>query len=278
MGNGVTERFNRTLLSMLGTLEIHQKANWKAHINTLVHAYNSTVNDTTGYSPFYLMFGREPKLPVDVIFGLTRPYDEDRCTTKYIEKMKLRLQEAFKQAKTAAKMSQNRQKTNYDIRARAATLRVGDRVLVRIVAYDGKHKIADKWEDNPYLIISQPNEDIPVFTVRREDGEGRCKVLHRNLLLPIGTKFPVTDTSPPVPKPRARKGNRKNKDVNHTNISSSVSDFESEYSFADFPVIRRNSSVDSSSQRDDDHSVIGDASDAGSEEDALNQDVPEDQP
>ena len=51
---GVTERFNRTLLSMLGTLEIHQKANWKAHINTLVHAYNSTVNDTTGYSPFYL--------------------------------------------------------------------------------------------------------------------------------------------------------------------------------------------------------------------------------
>lgn len=147
-----------------------------------------------------------------------------------------------------------------------------------IVAYDGKHKIADKWEDNPYLIISQPNEDIPVFTVRREDGEGRCKVLHRNLLLPIGTKFPVTDTSPPVPKPKARKANRKDKDVNHTNISSSVSDSESEYSFAGYPVIRRNSSVDSSSQRDDDHSVIGDASDAGSEEDALNQDVPEDQP
>ena len=97
-------------------------------------------------------------------------------------------------------------------------------------------------------------------------------------MLPIGTKFPVTDTSPPVPKPRARNANRKDKDVNHTNISSSVSDSKSEYSFADYPVIRRNSSVDSSSQRDDDHGVFGDATDAGSEEDALNQDVPEDQP
>ena len=85
------------------------------------------------------MFSRESKLPIDVIFGLTRPYDEDRCTTKYIEKMKLCLQEVLKQAKTAAKMSQNRLKTNYDLPARAATLRVGDRVLIRIVAFDGKH-------------------------------------------------------------------------------------------------------------------------------------------
>ena len=52
----------------------------------------------------------------------------------------------------------------------------------------------------------------------------------------------------------------------------------SKYSFADYPVIRRNYIVDSSSQRDDDHGLIGDASDAGSEEDALHQDVPEDQP
>ena len=93
-------------------------------------------------------------------------------------------------------------------------------------------------------------------------------------MLPIGTNFPVTDTSTPVPKPRASE----DKVVNHTNISSSVSDSDSEYSFADCPVIRRNSSVDSSSQHDDDHGLIGDASDAGSEEDALNQDLPEDHP
>lgn len=270
MGNGVTERFNRTLLSMLGTLENSQKANWKSYINTLVHAYNSTVNDTTGFSPFYLMFGREPKLPVDVIFGLSRPYDEDKCTTKYIEKMKLRLQEAYRQARTATKSSKNRQKSNYDLRARAATLGIGDRVLVKIVSYDGKHKIADKWEDNPYIIISQPNEDIPVFKVRREDGEGRCKVLHRNLLLPIGTKFPIARPTPPTPKPRKGKEQRKDKD--------DISDTDSEFSFAGYPVMRRNSPQNSSSQHDDDHALTREASDADSEEDALHQDVPEDQP
>jgi hypothetical protein len=52
-------------------------------------------------------------------------------------------------------------------------LQVGDRVLVKVVAFDGKHKIADRWEDHPYIIMEQPNQDIPVFKVKREDGHGR---------------------------------------------------------------------------------------------------------
>lgn len=216
------------------------------------------------------MFGREPKLPVDVIFGLSRTYDDYKCTTKYIEKMKLRLQEAYRQARTATKASQNRQKSNYDLRARAATLGIGDRVLVRIVSYDGKHKIADKWEDNPYIIISQPKEDIPVSKVRREDGEGRCKVLHRNILLPIGTKFPIARSTPPKPKPRKGKEQRKDKD--------DISEEDSEFSFAGYRVMRRNSPQNSTSQHDDDHAWTREASDADSEEDALHQYVPEDQP
>lgn len=96
--------------------------------------------------------------------------------------MRLRFHEAYRQARTATKASQNRQKSNYDLRAKAATLEIGDKVLVRIVSYDGQRKIVDKWENNPYMIIFQPNEDIPVFKVRWEDGEGRSKVLHINLL------------------------------------------------------------------------------------------------
>lgn len=60
MGNGITERFNRTLISMLGTLDLEQKHNWKKYIYPLVHAYNSTIHDSTGFSPYFLMFGREP--------------------------------------------------------------------------------------------------------------------------------------------------------------------------------------------------------------------------
>ena len=279
MGNGVTERFNRTLLSMLRTLENSQKADWKRHISSLVHAYNSTVNDTTGFTPFFLMFGREPKLPVDVIFGLSQQYDEDKCTTQYISHMKRRLREAYKQAQRAMESSQMRQKSNYDVRARAAILNVGDRVLVKIVTYDGKHKIADKWEDSPYEVISQPNKNIPVFKVKREDGEGRCRVLHRNLLLPIGSKFP--SSLPPLPKPRPRRKAEKidsyvNTDTN-TNNSFCISESESEFSFIGNPVVIQNSPTETSSQDGDDYSSTGEASEPGPEEDALHQDEPENQ-
>jgi hypothetical protein len=119
---------------MLRTLQNEQKADWKSHIPSLVHAYNSTVNDTTGFSPFHLIFGREPKLPVDVLFGISRGIDENQCTTKYITKMREKLQTAYEQVQKATQTSKQRQKGNYDLKARASTLEVGDRVLVRIVA------------------------------------------------------------------------------------------------------------------------------------------------
>ena len=66
MGNGQAERFNSTLLSMLATLEPDKKADWKSHVPALVHAYNCTQHDTTGFSPYFLMFGRDPRIPLDL--------------------------------------------------------------------------------------------------------------------------------------------------------------------------------------------------------------------
>lgn len=68
-GNPV-ERFNRTLLNMLGTLENQKKSHWREYVKPLVHAYNCTRNETTGFTPYKLMFGRQPSLPVDLAFGL----------------------------------------------------------------------------------------------------------------------------------------------------------------------------------------------------------------
>ena len=70
MGNGQCERFNKTLLSMLGTLEPGKKADWKSHVAPLVHAYNACTHATTKKSPFFLMFGHNPRLLIDLALDL----------------------------------------------------------------------------------------------------------------------------------------------------------------------------------------------------------------
>ena len=70
MGDGVTERFNQTILNLLSILNLKEKPGWKSHVGRLVQAYNATKHDSTKHSPFLLMFGREPRLPIDLALGL----------------------------------------------------------------------------------------------------------------------------------------------------------------------------------------------------------------
>lgn len=84
------------------------------------------------------------------------------------------------------KKSQEKQKEGYDQRIRGAEIRTGDRVLVKIVSFDGKRKISDKWEEEPYLVLDQPDPSIPVLQIQKETSKGKIRTLHRNLLLPIG--------------------------------------------------------------------------------------------
>ncbi len=70
MGDGQVERYNRTLLDMLGTLSAKEKHDWKEQVAPIVHAYNYTRNSSTGDSPFHLMYRRQPRLPVDLALGV----------------------------------------------------------------------------------------------------------------------------------------------------------------------------------------------------------------
>ena len=185
MGNGQVERFNQTLLQMLGTLEPTQKSDWKSYVLPLVHAYNATRHDTTGFSPFYLMFGRHPRLALDAFLGLEPSAESGRTQAEYSTKFQSRLSFAYQKASEEAARQTERYKTYYDQRVRESKLEVGDRVLIRALGLKGKVKIADDWEEMPYIVTEIPMQDIPVYKVRQEDGKGRVKTLHRNQMLPF---------------------------------------------------------------------------------------------
>ena len=59
-------------------------------------------------------------------------------------------------------------------------------MLVKWTGFQERHKIADVWEDDIYIIIDQPHKDIPVYTIENQTSEG-TKTVHRNLLLPLPT-------------------------------------------------------------------------------------------
>jgi transposase InsO family protein len=197
MGNGITERMNKTLLDMLGTLDPARKHDWKAEVAPLVHAYNCTRHETTGYTPYSLMFGREPRLALDVILDLNSTDVHKKDYTKYVEDLRTRLRKSYELATTKSRASQRHQKDNYDLRIRGAIVQPGDRVLVRVVAFDGKHKIADRLENDTYIVVGQPNPDVPVYVVKKEDNSRVQRTLHRNLFLPIGF---LSDHIPAVPE------------------------------------------------------------------------------
>ena len=42
---------------------------------------------------------------------------------------------------------------------------------MKIVKFDGRHKLSNEWEEDPFIVESQPNPDIPVYIVKKENGE-----------------------------------------------------------------------------------------------------------
>ena len=182
-------RSNSTLCNMLGTLSDEEKSDWKSHLGCMTHAYNCTKHASTTYSPYYLMFGRHPRLPIDVAFGLHKPNCSDNCSkSRYIQKLRRRLNYAHKKASKYSSEQAQKYKTSYDKSVKGPQLQVNDLVLVKIVAHKARHKIQDKWESEEYIVIEQPIPGTPVYRVRPVTGT-KVRTLHRNLLLPLGVKY-----------------------------------------------------------------------------------------
>ena len=188
-GNEQCERFNSTLCNMLGTHPEEEKSDWKSYLGCMTHAYNCTKHASTTYSPYYLMFGRHPRLPIDVEFGLPKSNcGDDSSKSRYVQKLRRRLNYAYQKATKVANQQATKYKSSYDKSIKGPQLQEKDLVLEKIVAHKGRHKLQDKWEPEEYVVVEEPIAGTPVYRVQPVTG-GNIRTLHRNLLLPLGVKL-----------------------------------------------------------------------------------------
>lgn len=181
MGNGSVERFNRTLGNMIRALPPEAKRNWPRHLQTLTFMYNCTVHETTGYPPFYLMYGRVPRLPVDILFKNILKDPEISSYDNYVVSLTKDLQEAMAIAQGHIDKEQNRQTELYNRRTKGKQIAVDDRVLVSNKRVRGKQKTADRWESTVYTVVSL-NASTHTYRIRHPE-TGKERVVHRNLLM-----------------------------------------------------------------------------------------------
>ena len=92
--DGLVERYNRTLLDMLATTAQHHPFNWEDQLPKVCMAYNTSVHASTGYTPFYLMFGRQARMPIDLMYGTNN--EKTVPTTEYAASTRKALEEAYR--------------------------------------------------------------------------------------------------------------------------------------------------------------------------------------
>ena len=210
MGDPIVERYNRTLINMLKAIPENEKKRWVDHLPKLCFAYNSTVHKATGYSPFFLLFGRQSRLRIDGAFpsvGKTGNIGETTYT-EFATNWKRRMDEAFKLANQNSQKGKHYHKGKYDDRANAVEIGEGDRVLVQNCK-PATRKLSTFWDPDVYVVVRKRGE-LPVYELRKYGSRlGKVRVLHRNLLKR------VNDLAPPegdvsVSHPQKKAPNAKN--------------------------------------------------------------------
>ena len=214
-GDGQVERYNRTLLNMLKTLSDKEKKNWRKHLPKLAFAVNSTVSKATGFSPFFLLYGREPKLPIDGVFQEVRECQDlkKKSFDQFVKEWESSMKEAHDIARQNIEKIADYNKRHYDKTAKAVEIKVGDLVLVRNMRQrEGKVKMRSYWEESLFT-VKEIKENVPVYTIRNVQNRRDVRVVHRNKLMRVNelplNVFGEVEAETRKPKPKSAVKNRR---------------------------------------------------------------------
>ncbi|GFV91891.1 transposon Tf2-6 polyprotein [Trichonephila clavipes] len=124
--NGLTERFNKTLADMLSMYVDVEQKNWDEILPFVTFAYNTAKQETTDFTPFYLLHGREAETTLDTML----PFCPNDFDDNNITKIAARAEESRQLARVHTLRAQDKDRRRYDSKHQMVSYAPGDLVWV----------------------------------------------------------------------------------------------------------------------------------------------------
>ena len=102
---------------------------WKNHLAKVCFAYNTSVHKPTGFTPFYLMYGRQARIPIDLVYNTPEPSNQSQG--EFAKNLHQSLEKAYSVAREKLKAAALHQKTHYDQHIHGEPFKVGELIYLR---------------------------------------------------------------------------------------------------------------------------------------------------
>lgn len=189
--NGRIERFHRTMKSMIRKLVNNRACEWEDQLGQALWAHRISTSTVTGYTPFFLQYGRKPRAPLTRMLGRT-----EGCDSRAIGDRIDRLAQAFKEAARATQESRKYNRERLTKRAKAGQLRHGDHVV--LLAQE-RAPLDSKW-DHVYVVTRIQG---PVITINNER-TGKQRTVNRDKLRLVNPDLAWDDVNPRLTRAQRR--------------------------------------------------------------------------